>query len=67
LEKGLRLAPGDPMGSLQASMLLIKKGRTKEARDIVREALRRPIGNMELYQNLVRILNSVEKKAPEKI
>ena len=52
LEKGLKISPGDPMGSLQLSQIYIKEGRKEEAKKILKKALSRETFNPLLQRNM---------------
>lgn len=56
LESGLRLAPYDPMGNLQAALAYLKQGQRDKAVARLRKALSRPIANMTLRRSLAYTL-----------
>lgn len=60
LEKGLRISPYDPMGCLQTAMIYEKKGRTLDAKALIRKALTVPIANRELKTRLAYMYNYLE-------
>lgn len=56
LESGLRLAPYDPMGNLQAALAYLKQGQREKAAARLRKALSRPIPNTTLRRSLIYTL-----------
>ncbi len=68
LEEGLRLAPGDPMGSLQVAQIYSQMGKNKEAEALLFKALHKPIADPDLMFRLIQMHQALKlennKKPP---
>ncbi|MFN0117194.1 MAG: hypothetical protein ACKVQC_02725, partial [Elusimicrobiota bacterium] len=60
LKKGLELAPGDPMGTLQLAQIYLKEGSLNNALKIINHSLRKRRSNSSIYITLENLKREIE-------